>query len=259
MMGNYHVRCGAGEKSEVVTPETYLSLLACLNDMTKKITASRSRNIRWHLVIQSLQQLSVVYGKDNAETIIGNCGTWCYMNTSDINLLRSVSELCGEIEEDSGKRRRLLSISQLQHFSKMDGECLILLGRNRPFVTYLPDLSEYERLAECQYSCPKRTRKKKPLYDIKSAVRKERESMALRAKKETQSNGMTFTEFMELNAKEKEEVRKEIDKKLTEEKKQTEPNEKELPEPDKKEGGKIQPVNESRKNAGQPYGIHALY
>ena len=26
MMGNYHVRCGAGEKPEVLAPEAYLSL-----------------------------------------------------------------------------------------------------------------------------------------------------------------------------------------------------------------------------------------
>ena len=26
MMGNYHARCGVGEKPEVVTPEAYLSL-----------------------------------------------------------------------------------------------------------------------------------------------------------------------------------------------------------------------------------------
>ena len=40
MMGNYHARCGAGEKPEVETPEAYLSLfgIQCYikNDEQKK-------------------------------------------------------------------------------------------------------------------------------------------------------------------------------------------------------------------------------
>lgn len=33
MMGNYHARCGAGEKPEVETPEAYLSLFSLPDDL----------------------------------------------------------------------------------------------------------------------------------------------------------------------------------------------------------------------------------
>lgn len=35
MMGNYHVRCGAGEKPEVLAPEAYLSLFSLPDDFDK--------------------------------------------------------------------------------------------------------------------------------------------------------------------------------------------------------------------------------
>ena len=37
MMGNYHVRCGAGEKPEVLAPEAYLSLFK-IPDMQRLIS-----------------------------------------------------------------------------------------------------------------------------------------------------------------------------------------------------------------------------
>lgn len=36
MMGNYHVRCGAGEKPEVLAPEAYLSLLGQTNVFVRR-------------------------------------------------------------------------------------------------------------------------------------------------------------------------------------------------------------------------------
>ncbi|MDX5022655.1 TraG/TraD family protein, partial [Streptococcus suis] len=35
-MGNYHARCGAGEKPEVVTPEAYLSLFGEIPDFAEQ-------------------------------------------------------------------------------------------------------------------------------------------------------------------------------------------------------------------------------
>lgn len=159
-----------------------------LNEMIKKITTSRSRNIRWHLVIQGMEQLSKVYGKDAAPIIIGNCGTWCYMNSSDIGLLKMISERCGETEDEfTNKPRRLLSVSRLQHFSKVNGECLILLGRNRPYITYLPDISEYGIEPIDKINLQEREHEKKPLFDIRKVVKKELDAM-LEAKKKEQSD-----------------------------------------------------------------------
>ena len=72
MMGNYHARCGAGEKPEVETPEAYLSLFGQIPQFEKLIATIRSREISASIILQSKSQLKAIY-KDNADTIEGNC------------------------------------------------------------------------------------------------------------------------------------------------------------------------------------------
>ena len=72
MMGNYHARCGAGEKPEVETPEAYLSLFGQIPNFDKLIATIRSREISASIILQSQSQLKTIY-KDAADTIIGNC------------------------------------------------------------------------------------------------------------------------------------------------------------------------------------------
>lgn len=72
MMGNYHVRCGAGEKPEVLAPEAYLSLFGQIPQFEKLIATIRSREISASIILQSKSQLKAIY-KDNADTIEGNC------------------------------------------------------------------------------------------------------------------------------------------------------------------------------------------
>ena len=116
-------------------------------DFQTKVSLSRSRGIYWMIVVQSFAQLDYRYGKDVARTIIGNTANWIYLFSPDPELLKYVSELTGEIIDETGKKRNLLSVNQLRHFQKSNDEgrteCLMLLGRMNPFVTYLPDISEY--------------------------------------------------------------------------------------------------------------------
>ena len=72
MMGNYHARCGAGEKPEVETPEAYLSLFGQIPQFEKLIATIRSREISASIILQSKSQLKAIY-KDNA----------CLLYTSD--------------------------------------------------------------------------------------------------------------------------------------------------------------------------------
>lgn len=72
MMGNYHVRCGAGEKPEVLAPEAYLSLFGKIPKFDKLIATIRSREISACIILQAQSQLKAIY-KDNAETVVGNC------------------------------------------------------------------------------------------------------------------------------------------------------------------------------------------
>jgi len=119
--------------------------LARLTDIERKLTLSRARGISWHIVVQSLDQLSLVYGKDKAPIIIGSCNNIVYLYSSDINLVKHISSLCGEREGEmiTDIKSPLCSVNMLRHFDKESGETLMLLDRMNPFITHLPDISKY--------------------------------------------------------------------------------------------------------------------
>ena len=72
MMGNYHVRFGAGENPEI-TSKDYLSLLAPIPSAEMMYSASRSRKLSLVSIIQSYQQLEKNYGREGASIIQDNC------------------------------------------------------------------------------------------------------------------------------------------------------------------------------------------
>lgn len=111
-----------------------------MTDMPQMITASRSRNIRFMLVIQSKHQLKQRYAEE-AETIMSNCSNWLFLTSRETELLREISELGGVA---SSSREPLISVSRLQHLDKEAGECLIFSGRKYPYFSYLPDIEEYD-------------------------------------------------------------------------------------------------------------------
>ena len=55
-----------------------------LKDVTTMITAARSRQIRFTMIIQNFAQLEQVYGKEQAETLRGNCGNMIYLVTTEL-------------------------------------------------------------------------------------------------------------------------------------------------------------------------------
>ena len=116
------------------------SNLPAIPDMPAMISAARSRNIKFHLIIQGLYQLNSKYGEDDAQTIKGNCGNWAFLTSRELPLLQEISDLCGE---DSLTKQKLITVSQLQRLNKERGEVLILLGRQYPYIARLADISEY--------------------------------------------------------------------------------------------------------------------
>ena len=95
MMGNYHARCGVGEKPEVVTPEAYLSLFGQIPKFDKLIATIRSREISASIILQSQSQLKTIY-KDAAETITGNCDTMLFLGGKESTTLKEISETLGK-------------------------------------------------------------------------------------------------------------------------------------------------------------------
>ena len=150
-----------------------MSNMSKINEIERKISASRSRNIRWTLCVQSLEQLSVIYGKQIAKVIIGNCNNIMYLYSPDLELLKLLSDRCGRIVNDSTSQYEpLVSVERLQHLNI--GECLMLLGRNMPFVTTLPDISLYPAVGCKSMSMKKRKRNEIITKDIKEIVKQEK-------------------------------------------------------------------------------------
>ena len=88
-----------------------------LKDVTTMVTAARSRAIRFTFVIQNFAQLYDVYGKENGETIKGNCGNILYLISSELQALEEISKLCGDVkskDKDKTDSRPLVTVSDLQ-------------------------------------------------------------------------------------------------------------------------------------------------
>ena len=113
-----------------------------IKNMDSMITASRSRNIRFHLIIQWMKQLREKY-EEAAEIITGNCNNWIYLYSKEFELLQDISNLCGEVCYDNSVRMPLFSTFELQHLKKEEGEALLLVGRNCPCLSNLVDISCY--------------------------------------------------------------------------------------------------------------------
>lgn len=110
-----------------------------IKDFPAMISAARSRNIRFTLIVQSFQQLISRYGSD-ANTIKGNCTNLIFLNSRELDVLNEISTLCG-VQENS---KPLFTIFGLQHLDKEKGQAIILSGRVFPFITELVDIDKYD-------------------------------------------------------------------------------------------------------------------
>lgn len=109
-----------------------------LKDVTTMVTAARSRHIKFTFVIQNFAQLYEVYGKENGETIKGNCGNIIYLISSELSALEEISKLCGEVkskEKDKTDSRPLVTVSDLQRLPQWT--LIAIRIRMMPFKTKL--------------------------------------------------------------------------------------------------------------------------
>ena len=115
------------------------SSLPTIKDFPSMVSAARSRNIRFILVIQSKHQIIERY-REEAETIRSNCANWIFLTSRELPLLTDLSTLCGK--NKSGKE--IAPISALQHLNKEKGQALLLSGRLLPYIAELFDVSKYD-------------------------------------------------------------------------------------------------------------------
>jgi len=143
--------------------------------ITAALTAGRSRNILFLLVVQSLEQLETVYSKEKAKTILDNCGNLLYLHSPSVRFARELSERAGKTEFN-GKREWLITSEQLL-FQKT-GEVLCFIGRNFPYVANLPDWSCYDFFPvseEDENDCRKTEWKEPPMFDFGMVSRRAKE------------------------------------------------------------------------------------
>ncbi len=118
-----------------------------INDMKAKISASRSRNMRWFLVCQSKSQLDTVY-PDSASTIIGNCKNTLFLQSSDMDMLSYISNLCGMTSvTKTGFDEPLVTIDMLKSLKKERAfKEALFIRENIKYFTRLPDIDTYDFL-----------------------------------------------------------------------------------------------------------------
>lgn len=116
------------------------SSLPTISDFPQMIAASRSRNIRFLLVVQSKHQLRQRYGEET-DTVMSNCMNWMFLTSRELEVLREISELGGTT---GNNHVPLISVSRLQHLNKEKGECVVFSGRKLPFLSKLPDIDFYD-------------------------------------------------------------------------------------------------------------------
>lgn len=95
VMGNYHARCGAGEKLEVVTLEAYLSLFGEVPEFPSKLATMRKYNISASIILQDISQIEAMY-KEEWKTLVGNCSTIVFLGTQEPNTLKYFSDMLGK-------------------------------------------------------------------------------------------------------------------------------------------------------------------
>ena len=154
-----------------------------LKDVTTMITAARSRQIRFNLIIQNFSQLNQVYGKENAETIKGNCGNIIYLLSSELSALEEISKLCGDRKVKSKSKdkpdetRPLVTVTDLQKLNFKDA--IIIRQRMAPFKVKLKGVDEYNWNVPTFEKATYVEREKKPIstFDMKEYVKSKKKDM----------------------------------------------------------------------------------
>ncbi len=149
-----------------------------LQDVTTMVTAARSRNIRFNFIIQNFAQLYEVYGKENGETIKGNCGNIVYLISSEIAALEEISKMCGEVkskEKDKTASTPLVTVSDLQRLPQWN--IIVLRIRMMPFKTKLtPNFEMDWGKTYPKAAYPERVRKPVQTFDLKKFVEAKKEA-----------------------------------------------------------------------------------
>ena len=162
-----------------------------LKDVTTMITAARSRLIRFTMIIQNFAQLDDVYGKEEAETIRGNCGNIIYLITTELKALEEISKMCGEQKskkDDKTASTPLVTVSDLQRMKQF--EVIIMRMRKQPFKTKFTPYFKLDwgvNYPKAKY--PSREKQEVKTFDIKEFVKNQKKKKLLEMMNSTDEKG----------------------------------------------------------------------
>lgn len=152
-----------------------------LKDVTTMITAARSRLIRFTMITQNFAQLDSTYGKEDAETIRGNCGNIIYLITTELKALEEISKMCGEEKskkDDKTASTPLVTVSDLQRMK--ENECIVLRLRKQPFKTKrTPNYKLNWGKTYPKATYPNREKQEVHVFDIKEFVKNQKKKKLL--------------------------------------------------------------------------------
>ena len=112
-----------------------------INDMDPKISACRSRHIRFYLVCQSMKQLEETY--PDAAIIEGNCKNLFFLQSSDPDLIDHICALCGTTAVTrSDMPENLVTPAMLRGLAKAREYKEALFIRDR--LVYFARLADYD-------------------------------------------------------------------------------------------------------------------
>lgn len=116
--------------------------------------------MRFHLFLQSLEQLTQKYDKETAAIVKSNCQTWIYLQADDKETLQDVCDKLGkyttsvyQLSSQHGRyvnpssshsislaERELLTMDEIRRLSRPDQ---IVISRAHPAIMNAPDLSQW--------------------------------------------------------------------------------------------------------------------
>ena len=124
------------------------------DDWCSKLTAARSRGIRFTLALQTLDQLYARYGEHAAKTILSNCRTVEYMGGRDFKIMRMMEDLSGRQVDQNGYEHPKLPVEAMAGMNM--GEAIILDDSGKPRHGNLPDWEAWGITALSDLSATKR-------------------------------------------------------------------------------------------------------
>lgn len=124
------------------------------SDWCAKLTAARSRGIRFVLALQTFDQLIARFGEHGAYTILSNCRTIEYLGGKDLRMMKLFENLSGRTIDRNGYEHPKLSIEDMAGMEM--GQTIILDDSGKPRQGYLPEWKTWMVTAKADLSSTRR-------------------------------------------------------------------------------------------------------